>query len=49
MKWGKSKFLLKLIQFLLHLKLKYLIFRLTNEQMKKFFFYFLYINKKYIF
>ena len=49
MKWGKNKFLLKSIQFLLHLKLKYLIFHLTNEQMKKFFLNFFYINKKYIF
>ena len=49
MEWRKNKFLLKSIQFLFHLKLKYLKFHLTNEQMKKFFFYFFYINKKYIF
>ena len=48
MEWGKNKFLLKSIKFLLHLKLKYLIFRLKNEQMKNFFFIF-YILIKNIF
>ena len=37
---GKKQILIELIQFLLHLKLKYLIFRLINEQMKKIFFLF---------